>query len=76
MTVDSVKQDDTASKWLVSIRGEDSPRVFDKVVFATGTETTAKYPTIDGIDKFEGTFIHSQAYKGCAFALFLRECQD
>lgn len=61
--VESVSRDETTSKWRLHIRGEKQPRIFDKVVFATGTENTPKYPVIDGLDEFKGTFIHSQAYK-------------
>jgi cation diffusion facilitator CzcD-associated flavoprotein CzcO len=37
--------------------------VFDKVVHAVGSETMAKYPDIEGLEKFEGRFIHGQAFK-------------
>lgn len=37
--------------------------VFDKVVYAVGSETIAKYPDIEGLEKFEGRFLHGQAFK-------------
>lgn len=37
--------------------------VFDKIVHAVGSETMAKYPDVEGLEKFEGRFIHGQAFK-------------
>ena len=63
VSVDLVKKDEEAGKWMVHLKGEPTPRAFDKVIVASGSDTVAKYPTIEGIDKFEGRFIHSQAFK-------------
>jgi dimethylaniline monooxygenase (N-oxide forming) len=63
VSVISIKRDKEQGKWLVQLEGEAEPRVFDKVVVASGTETAPKLPQIMGLDQFQGTFIHGQAFK-------------
>ncbi|KAK3316569.1 flavin-containing monooxygenase 9 [Apodospora peruviana] len=65
----SVKQarrnsDDTA--WLLDIEKDDGTGEtveYDKIVFCSGYQTKASIPTFEGQDKFEGTILHSQAYR-------------
>ncbi|KAK7947884.1 uncharacterized protein PG986_008770, partial [Apiospora aurea] len=57
-------QQDTA--WDVQIadaKGDESIASFDKVVFCHGCETVPVLPPMPNRDKFEGTVIHSQAYR-------------
>lgn len=63
VSVESVSRDEIASKWLVSIDGENTARAFDKVVLATGSEHLRKWPKIEDIDAFDGSYIHGQEYK-------------
>jgi len=63
VTIVSVTREKATEKWLVQVKGEESPRSFDKVILATGTELVAVMPKIEGLSDFEGTFIHGQAYK-------------
>lgn len=63
VSVTAIKKDDNGPGWLVSISGEDRPRVFDKIVIATGSEITRNTITIEGLQQFEGRFIHGQEYK-------------
>lgn len=62
-TVESIKRDESRKLWLVKISGEDTMRPFDKIIYAVGTETKAKLPTIEGQEQFQGRLIHGQAYK-------------
>ncbi|KAJ3945521.1 hypothetical protein N0V92_013463 [Colletotrichum tropicale] len=62
--VDVIRRDQEKGKWVVHIKGEATPRPFDRVVLASGSETTPVYPVIENLDQFEGKFMHSQAYKG------------
>ncbi|EEY15014.1 dimethylaniline monooxygenase [Verticillium alfalfae VaMs.102] len=61
-----IKRDEINSKWMVHIKGETEPKVFDRVVFSSGSETIAMHPKIDDVHKFKGQFIHGQAYKSPA----------
>lgn len=65
--VTSMRRDVESPKWLLTVeiggREEDQPRAFDKVLLATGSENVRKLPEIDGLDQFEGKFIHGQAFK-------------
>jgi len=61
--VQSISRDDPHSKWLVYLEGEDTARSFDKVVLATGSEHSRRWPKIKDIDAFEGSYIHGQEYK-------------
>ncbi|KAH6685894.1 dimethylaniline monooxygenase [Plectosphaerella plurivora] len=65
-TVKVIRRDHDKRKWNVFIEGDDQPQVFDKVVFCSGSETAAKQPRIDDLDKFKGHIIHGQAYKSPA----------
>ncbi|KAM0284671.1 hypothetical protein ACHAQH_001825 [Verticillium albo-atrum] len=62
-TVEVIRRDEINSHWLVQIKGEVEPRVFDRVVFSSGSETIAMSPKIENLSKFEGHFLHGQAYK-------------
>jgi dimethylaniline monooxygenase (N-oxide forming) len=63
VAVESVRRDQTKEKWMVQLAGEAAARAFDKVVIAVGSDTVARYPHIENLESFEGTFIHGQAYK-------------
>ncbi|KAG7105848.1 Monooxygenase aurF like protein [Verticillium longisporum] len=65
-TIVIIKRDEIKSKWMVHIKGEIEPQVFDRVVFSSGSETVAMHPKIDDVHKFEGQFLHGQAYKSPA----------
>ncbi|KAG7145093.1 Monooxygenase aurF like protein [Verticillium longisporum] len=65
-TIEVIKRDEIKSKWMVHIKGEIEPQVFDRVVFSSGSETVAMHPKIDDVHKFEGQFLHGQAYKSPA----------
>lgn len=55
--------DQERQKWIVQVQGEDT-QYFDKVVIATGGIVgKAHMPTVEGMDKFAGISIHSQAFK-------------
>ncbi len=59
-TVKHVKYDDSRNKWIVEIEGTKDQQ-FDKVVIASGGMVAqAKIPTIQGIEKFKGTCVHSR----------------
>jgi dimethylaniline monooxygenase (N-oxide forming) len=45
------------------MEGEETPRAFDRVIWATGTETIARPVVIEGAELFEGQILHGQAYK-------------
>lgn len=62
-TVKVIRRDHEKKQWKVFIEGEDQPQIFDKVVFSSGSETVSKQPRIDDLEKFQGEFIHGQAYK-------------
>lgn len=62
-TIEVIKRDEIKLKWMVHIKGEIEPQVFDRVVFSSGSETVAMHPKIDDVHKFEGQFLHGQAYK-------------
>jgi dimethylaniline monooxygenase (N-oxide forming) len=55
--------DEGRQKWVVQVEGEDT-QYFDKVVIATGGMVSkAHMPAVEGINKFAGVSIHSQAFK-------------
>lgn len=39
-------------------------QLFDKVLVCSGTESKAVWPSLPGRDRFKGTVIHGQGYKG------------
>ncbi|KYK57116.1 Flavin monooxygenase-like protein [Drechmeria coniospora] len=52
--------------WNVHITGPDgdtSVLFFDKVVFGTGSESVAKWPSMPGKEKFKGMILHGQSYR-------------
>lgn len=63
VTVQSISRNESQSKWLVSLEGEDTARSFDKVVIANGSEHVRRWPKIENIEAFKGTYIHGQEYK-------------
>ncbi|ROT43043.1 dimethylaniline monooxygenase [Sodiomyces alkalinus F11] len=63
MVVKVITRDHDNAKWLVYLEGQTDPEPFDKVVFASGSEAKAIRPVIEGLDVFEGQFLHGQAYK-------------
>jgi dimethylaniline monooxygenase (N-oxide forming) / hypotaurine monooxygenase len=66
VSVSAIRRCDKDATWLVYLDGEEKkPRMFDKVVVATGSEVIPKKPVVEGLDKFEGQFLHSQGYKRC-----------
>jgi dimethylaniline monooxygenase (N-oxide forming) len=62
----SIKQitfDDERQKWVLNIKGGDK-EYYDKVVVAIGGMVgKANLPVIEGIEKFAGSSVHSQAFK-------------
>ncbi|KAL2760241.1 hypothetical protein ACRALDRAFT_1078963 [Sodiomyces alcalophilus JCM 7366] len=58
-----ITRDHDNAKWLIHLEGQTDPVPFDKVVFASGSETKSIMPVIEGHDEFEGQFLHGQAYK-------------
>ncbi|KAK7408117.1 hypothetical protein QQX98_009708 [Neonectria punicea] len=63
VSVSSVAKTQDGGRWALHVEGEDTPRVFDKVVVASGSEVTPSIPAVEGLHLFEGRFLHSQAYK-------------
>jgi dimethylaniline monooxygenase (N-oxide forming) len=61
-SVTAVRRDDAKMKWVVDTE-EDGPKLFDKVVLATGINQVPIWPTIEGIERFEGTVTHSRSFK-------------
>lgn len=55
------------SGWLLDIERTEGGKIetvqYDKVAFCTGPQNKAVIPTFEGQDKFEGTIIHSQAFR-------------
>ncbi|KAJ6439037.1 dimethylaniline monooxygenase 2 [Purpureocillium lavendulum] len=64
--VQRVLRDKTDKGWDIYITGPEGDAVlsFDKVVFATGAETLNVWPPMTGREKFKGTVIHGQSYRG------------
>lgn len=61
--VHQVTFDESREKWVVQVQGEGA-QYFDKVVMATGGMVAKPHmPTIEGMDRFAGTSIHSQSFK-------------
>ncbi|KAH8646141.1 flavin monooxygenase-like protein [Xylariales sp. PMI_506] len=61
-TATGLRRNDMGTKWLLWFQGEDQPREFDKIVWATGRETIPKIPNIQGQTRFEGRILHSSEY--------------
>ncbi|KAM5358214.1 hypothetical protein ACJZ2D_015489 [Fusarium nematophilum] len=62
-SVSSITRTENGSQWALHLEGQETPRVVDKIVVASGSEVTPVLPVIEGLDLFEGQFLHSQAYK-------------
>ncbi|KAI1134604.1 putative dimethylaniline monooxygenase [Hypoxylon sp. FL0543] len=56
-------EDDTKWQVEVVVDGKHQVLEYDKVVLCHGYQTKAKMPDFEGREKFEGTLIHSQAYR-------------
>lgn len=55
---------DAAWDIYIEDEGEVSVLTFDKVVFGHGNESVPRWPPMPNRDKFKGSVIHGQAYKG------------
>ncbi|KAF4473024.1 flavin containing monooxygenase 9 [Fusarium albosuccineum] len=62
-TVSSLTRSKDDTQWALQLEGEAKPRLFNKVVVASGSEVTPIMPVIEGLGLFEGKFLHSQAFK-------------
>jgi dimethylaniline monooxygenase (N-oxide forming) / hypotaurine monooxygenase len=53
------------SKWRLElvVNGEPQVKEFDKVAFCHGYQTMAKMPEFEGVEKFEGTVVHTQQFR-------------
>lgn len=64
-SVEGLRRIDNEAKWELSIKLEDGSNhteQFDKVIIATGSQTTSIMPTFEGADLFKGGIIHSSSY--------------
>ncbi|KAH8674134.1 putative dimethylaniline monooxygenase [Xylariales sp. PMI_506] len=63
--VKKATRNDADTKWRLEfdIDGEPQVKEFDKVAFCHGYQNKAEMPELEGADKFEGTIIHSQAFR-------------
>jgi dimethylaniline monooxygenase (N-oxide forming) len=61
--VSSITRTSDDRLWALHLAGEQMPRLFDKVIVASGSEVTPVIPVIEGLDLFQGKFLHSQAFK-------------
>ncbi|KAL6706391.1 hypothetical protein ACN47E_005497 [Coniothyrium glycines] len=62
-TVGSIIYDDGRQKWVLHLP-DRSDQLFDRVVIAIGGMVSAAHvPVIEGIDRFKGLTLHSQAFK-------------
>jgi dimethylaniline monooxygenase (N-oxide forming) len=65
----AVAFDNSTKTWRLTVRSSGSPDEpdkilnFDRLVVATGSFKKALIPDIEGLEKFEGEVIHSQAFK-------------
>ncbi|KAK3682287.1 flavin-containing monooxygenase 9 [Podospora appendiculata] len=64
-SVQLVRRNEADTGWLVTVEkhGRVETAEFDKVALCHGYQTKASIPTFEGQDKFEGTILHSQAYR-------------
>ncbi|KAM3469874.1 hypothetical protein MY5147_006753 [Beauveria neobassiana] len=62
VSVQNIKYDESDKKWVLKLAGGASER-FDKVVVSTGPTSHPNMPKIEGVERFTGEFIHSQAFK-------------
>ncbi|TPX08124.1 uncharacterized protein E0L32_010191 [Thyridium curvatum] len=61
-SVKRVSRDNVANKWVVDIDGAGS-EYFDKVIIATGINSSPHVPKLEGVEAFEGKCLHSRAFK-------------
>ncbi len=61
-SVQKIRRDEAEKKWILEMADGTSER-FDKVVVSTGPTSHPNMPKIQGVERFEGDFIHSQAFK-------------
>ncbi|KAM7221859.1 dimethylaniline monooxygenase [Rhypophila decipiens] len=64
--VNKARRNADDSAWLLDIEKENGSTEtveYDKVAFCSGYQSKAIIPTFEGQDKFEGTIIHSQAFR-------------
>lgn len=63
VTVSSISRTEDDAQCALHLEGEEAPRLFDKVIVASGSEVTPVIPVIEGLELFQGRFLHSQAFK-------------
>ncbi|KAF5022589.1 hypothetical protein F66182_5360 [Fusarium sp. NRRL 66182] len=59
--VSGVRRDDDG-RWAVDIQGS-GPEYFDKVIMASGINSSPHIPKLVGLDQFDGQVLHSRAFK-------------
>lgn len=59
------RRNDHDTRWLLDIErdGKTETIEYDKIAFCHGYQTKAEIPTFEGQDLFEGTVMHSQAFR-------------
>ncbi|KAK0707681.1 flavin-containing monooxygenase 9 [Lasiosphaeris hirsuta] len=64
-TLTHARRNDDDTGWLLDIEkdGKTETAAFDRVAFCHGYQSKADVPTFEGQELFEGTIIHSQAYR-------------
>lgn len=67
VSVQKVRFEEAEQKWILEMADGTSPR-FDKVVVSTGPTSHPNMPKIPGVERFEGDYIHSQAFKRCSIS--------
>ncbi len=67
-TCDAAHWNDKTQDWTVTVTRDGQPLTLrpKQLVFATGAYGPPKQPDWPGIDSFQGTLIHSSAYRGAA----------
>jgi len=72
--VRQVSRSDDQHRWEVVVAykgGEEVVEYFHKVVLSTGINDVPCMPSVEGIVKFKGTVLHSNAYKRYFFSIFI-----
>lgn len=64
-SVKAVSRNKDDSKWRLHaiIDGESRVEEYDKVAFCHGYQTKANMPVFEGVEKFEGSIIHTQEFR-------------